>query len=113
MNIWTGLLFLEGAIADPALARELSDEVPAAPRPRDRAPQPPSARNPEKTMNLFKSLLYLIENDKPASPVLLDTRHYGAASAADELAPELGNRAASERLFGKSRNESQEPLGCH
>ncbi|QNP41955.1 hypothetical protein [Lysobacter solisilvae (ex Woo and Kim 2020)] len=31
MNIWTGLLFLEGAVADVPLARELArDEVRAA-----------------------------------------------------------------------------------
>jgi hypothetical protein len=35
MNIWTGLLFLEGAVTDVSLARELAgDEVAAAtPRP--------------------------------------------------------------------------------
>ena len=27
MNIWTGLLFLEGAVADPALARELAGDT--------------------------------------------------------------------------------------
>jgi hypothetical protein len=27
MNIWTGLLFLEGAVADPSLARELAADV--------------------------------------------------------------------------------------
>ncbi|MDR7100265.1 hypothetical protein J2X04_002646 [Lysobacter niabensis] len=30
MNIWTGLLFLEGAVADVALARDLTDEAPEA-----------------------------------------------------------------------------------
>jgi hypothetical protein len=30
MNIWTGLLFLEGAIADPRLARELAAADSAA-----------------------------------------------------------------------------------
>ena len=51
-------------------------------------------------MNLFKGLLYLLENDTPASPVLIDARHYGAATAANEFANELGNRAASQRRFG-------------
>jgi hypothetical protein len=33
MNIWTGLLFLDGAVTDVALARELADDhVAAAPR---------------------------------------------------------------------------------
>ncbi|MFC5578769.1 hypothetical protein ACFPOA_12205 [Lysobacter niabensis] len=33
MNIWTGLLFLEGAIADAPLASELSaDDTPVSPR---------------------------------------------------------------------------------
>lgn len=27
MNIWTGLLFLEGAVADASLARELADDT--------------------------------------------------------------------------------------
>jgi hypothetical protein len=30
MNIWTGLLFLEGAVADVALARDLTNEAPQA-----------------------------------------------------------------------------------
>jgi len=30
MNIWTGLLFLEGAVADVALARDLTDEASEA-----------------------------------------------------------------------------------
>jgi hypothetical protein len=51
-------------------------------------------------MNLFKGLLYLIENDPPASPVLIEVRHYGAATAANEFAGPLGNGAASRRRFG-------------
>jgi hypothetical protein len=51
-------------------------------------------------MNFFKGLLYLIENDQPASPVLIEAPHYGAATAANEFANELGNRAASQRRFG-------------
>jgi hypothetical protein len=56
-------------------------------------------------MNLFKGLLYLIDTDQPASPVLIDARHYGAATAANEFAGELGNRAASERRFGPRQDE--------
>ena len=51
-------------------------------------------------MNLFKGLLYLLDNDTPASPVLIEARHYGAATAANEFGRELGNRAASQRRFG-------------
>lgn len=51
-------------------------------------------------MNLFKGLLYLIESDTPASPVLVENPRYGAATAASEFAGELGNRAASRRRFG-------------
>ena len=51
-------------------------------------------------MNLFKGLLYLLDNDTPASPVLIETRHYGAATAANEFGREFGNRAASQRRFG-------------
>ena len=29
MNIWTGLLFLEGAVADTSLARELTQDTAA------------------------------------------------------------------------------------
>lgn len=32
MNIWTGLLFLEGAVADTSLARELAGETEGEPR---------------------------------------------------------------------------------
>lgn len=51
-------------------------------------------------MNLFKGLLYLIDTDPPASPVLIQAPHYGAASAANDFGNELGNRAASQRRFG-------------
>jgi hypothetical protein len=32
MNIWTGLLFMEGAVADTALARELAGDTEGEPR---------------------------------------------------------------------------------
>ncbi|QNP41954.1 hypothetical protein [Lysobacter solisilvae (ex Woo and Kim 2020)] len=51
-------------------------------------------------MNLFKGLLYLIDNDQPASPVLIAAPHYGAATAAGEFVGELGNAAASRQRFG-------------
>ena len=51
-------------------------------------------------MNVFKGLLYLLDADQPASPVLIDNRRYGAATAASEFGAALGNRAASERRFG-------------
>lgn len=53
-------------------------------------------------MNVFKGLLYLIDNDAPASPVRAETVRYGAATAASEFAQALGNRAASQRRFGTS-----------
>lgn len=55
-------------------------------------------------MNVFKGLLYLIENDTPASPVLIAAPRYGAATAANEFADALGNRAAAQRRFGPRRN---------
>ena len=51
-------------------------------------------------MNVFKGLLYLIESDPPASSVLIESPRYGAATAANKFAEELGNRAASDRRFG-------------
>lgn len=53
MNIWTGLLFLEGAVADVSLARELSrDEIasripPGETVPARDVPAPLSPRTPE------------------------------------------------------------------
>lgn len=46
MNIWTGLLFMEGAVADVSLARELSrDETSAATRaPPEAAPTRDASR---------------------------------------------------------------------
>jgi len=47
MNIWTGLLFLEGAVADTSLARELAGEHPGEPHaaPGDRDDETAAARN--------------------------------------------------------------------
>ena len=106
MSIWTGLLFLDGAIADTDLARDLAETatnaIPHARRTR-------RARNhQEKTMNVFKGLLYLLDADQPASSVLIENRRYGAATAADEFGPALGNRAASERRFGASTRDDIE-----
>jgi len=57
-------------------------------------------------MNVFKGLLYLIENDTPASPVLIEAPRYGAATAANEFAKTLGNSAAAQRRFGPRRHAS-------
>jgi hypothetical protein len=54
-------------------------------------------------MNVFKGLLYLIENDTPASPVLIEAPRYGAATAANGFADTLGNGAAAQRRFGTRR----------
>lgn len=54
-------------------------------------------------MNVFKGLLYLIENDAPASPVLIDAPRYGAATAANDFGGTFGNRAAAQRRFGSRR----------
>jgi hypothetical protein len=55
------------------------------------------------TMNVFKGLLYLIQTDPPASPVLIQSPRYGAATAAKALDGQLGNRAASRRRFGERK----------
>ena len=72
-------------------------------------------------MNVFKGLLYLLDADQPASPVLIDNRRYGAATAAAEFGQTLGNRAASERHFGahtaatadRDGSDRQATAGCH
>ena len=56
-------------------------------------------------MNLFKGLLYLIDADQPASSVLIEAPRYGAATAAGEFGDEFGNRAASERRFGRQAKD--------
>ena len=56
-------------------------------------------------MNVFKGLLYLIENDAPASTVLIEAPRYGAATAANEFGGTLGNGAAAQRRFGTRRHE--------
>lgn len=51
------------------------------------------------TLDLFKGLLFL--HGHFATPEFLDdTPHFGAATAADDFAPPLGNAAASQRWFG-------------
>ncbi len=72
-------------------------------------------------MNIFKGLLFLHGHMNPANPasfaddVDAEARyHYGARTAAAELAPPLGNRAASRRWF-KSDPSAQPSLpeaGC-
>jgi hypothetical protein len=51
-------------------------------------------------MNVFKGLLYLIEDDAPERPVLIEAPRYGAATAANEFGGPLGNGAAAQRRFG-------------
>lgn len=55
-------------------------------------------------MNIFKGLLFLHGHVNPASIddfIDAQPRHrYGAGTAAQEIAPALGNRAASRRWFG-------------
>ena len=58
-------------------------------------------------MNVFKGLLFLLDSGTPTSA---STLHYGAATAADEFARPLGNRAASERWFGH-RATNEESIG--
>lgn len=58
-------------------------------------------------MNVFKGLLFLLDSGTPTSE---STLHYGAATAADEFARPLGNRAASERWFGR-RATNEEGFG--
>ena len=64
-------------------------------------------------MNVFKGLLYLIENDAPAAPVLIEAPRYGAATAANQFVGTLGNGAAAQRRFGTRRHPPAqvEPFG--
>ena len=71
-------------------------------------------------MNIFKGLLFLHGHINPASPtsfaddVDAEARyHYGARTAAAEIAPPLGNRAASRRWFRGADPEPRLPeAGC-
>jgi hypothetical protein len=103
MNIWTGLLFLEGAIADPRSAHRHRF---AARRIDLRCHDLIVER--ETTMNVFKGVLYLLESS-PTPIDFNDAPHYGAATAANEFGRPLGNRAASERWFGPLRDRQDAP----
>ncbi|MFC5570862.1 hypothetical protein ACFPN1_12405 [Lysobacter yangpyeongensis] len=46
MSIWTGLLFLEGAVADVSLARQLADDEAAAAVPQAFDASPARAATP-------------------------------------------------------------------
>jgi hypothetical protein len=84
MNLYSGLLFLHGHIADPTLAVSLA---------ADRAPRlvPPVTRS--RSMDLFKSLMYL--GGRPM--------HSGHNYDLEEpFEPEFGNHLANERMFGKT-----------
>jgi len=52
-------------------------------------------------MNLFKGLLFLHGHLTTTEFAEDSTPQYGAATAARELAPELGNRAASAKWFNR------------
>ena len=58
-------------------------------------------------MNLFKGLLYQIDNDERVGATVLEARRFGAATAAEEFASELGNRAASARHFGRAALDAE------
>lgn len=55
-------------------------------------------------MNIYKELLFLHGHVNPASVASFNAQaprfHYGARTAANDIAPELGNRAVSRRRFG-------------
>lgn len=107
MNFYTGLLFLDGHIADASLAASLSDGgEPAAsdsdgsqpargdapirsPRGANRRPSPNALRR--HAMNLFQTLMFL-----GGRPMTAGHNHDSG-----EPFPQLyGNRVASERMFG-------------
>jgi hypothetical protein len=66
-------------------------------------------------MNLFKGLLFLhghlASDDRAEATSRLE---YGAHTAADEIAPELGNRVLSRQWFGDGANDARSlpQLGC-
>lgn len=55
-------------------------------------------------MNVFKGVLFLLDSS-PTPIVYDDARHYGAATAANDFGHPLGNRAASERWFGRRASD--------
>ena len=69
-------------------------------------------------MNIYKGLLFLHGHVNPANfSDFIDAQaryHYGASTAAEELAPPLGNRAASRRWFGRDAKSITHPsqAGC-
>ena len=103
MNLFKSLLYLHGHIADPQLAVDLA-----------RSPLTPTIPQWRKTMNFFKSMLYLGGLGSITSRVGEEEETYGQT---------YGNRIASEQKFGKQPSTrpqpaqpkfaQQEPLGCH
>lgn len=103
MNLFKSLLFLHGYVADPQLAIELGARPSASTIPQW-----------SRTMNFFKSLLYLGGLDSISLRIGEEEEAYG---------PTYGNRIASEQKFGKPsatqpqpaqpKFARQEPLGCH
>lgn len=65
-------------------------------------------------MNIFKGLLFLHGYLTPVDRVEESSRpEYGAHTAADDLAPPLGNRVLSRQWFGDSANDGHPPeVGC-
>jgi hypothetical protein len=68
-------------------------------------------------MNIFKGLLflhgYINPFDHQGEPTDQARQHFGAGTAARDFVPPLGNRAASERVFGSRRDEVVLPeVGC-
>ena len=66
-------------------------------------------------MNLFKGLLFLhghLTTEYRAEPTA--RLEYGARTAADDIAPELGNRVLSRQWFGDGANDAQSlpQVGC-
>jgi hypothetical protein len=105
MNIYTGLLFLDGHIADASLAVSLSDgppgpdaadgghavrgDAPSGPaRGADRRPLPQPMRR--HAMNLFQTLMFL-----GGRPMTAGNNY----DIGEPFPQTYGNRAASERMF--------------
>jgi hypothetical protein len=86
MSIATELLFLQGHIVDPQLARELG----ATRFPRTKPDPRPEFRMKTSPTHLFKSLWYLGGLDDLDPRIGLDEEAYG---------PTFGNRIAARRAY--------------
>lgn len=69
-------------------------------------------------MNIYKGLRFLHGYINPANVADFSDQaprlHYGARTAANDIAPELGNRAASRRRFGAAAKaiKNLPEVGC-